>query len=248
VLLLATNAISLLINLFPLCLVLIGFGTVGLITRPQSEVVSKELHDKGRVLVGFFVEGIELGNGVIKCVLGDRAGLVGSVEDLVVKDGEVEGQSETDGMRGRKIGVSNSTGGLVGIQSRSSGFFSCVTGLEFGKVSVVISLHLVVEYFGFFGCRVGDQAFFDDSENVIADFDEFAFDLGLVVLDDFHVATGTLLFDAGDNTPRGTSGSDDILVGNTQKVAFLDGEFLGLLGNLLPEVVSNTGNENKSGQ
>ncbi len=41
------------------------------------------------------------------------------------------------------------------------------------------------------------------------------------------------MFDGGDHTPGGTSGSDDILVGDGKKVAFLNGEFLGLTGDLL---------------
>jgi len=221
-------------RLFFLSVPLVGAIGIGLVTRPQREVVTEELHDQGRVLVGFFVEGIEFGNSIVKGLLGYRAGLVGSVENLVVKDGEVEGKSEADGVRRRKVRLGNSTGGLVSIQSGSGGFLSCVSGLEFGEVSVVISLHLVVENFGFLRCGVGDEGFLNDAKDVVTDFDEFGFDLGLVVLDDFHLVAIALLFDAGNDAPRCSSGSDDILVGNAQQVAFLDGEFLGLLGNFLP--------------
>lgn len=34
-----------------------------------------------------------------------------------------------------------------------------------------------------------------------------------------------LLFDAGDNSPGRTSGSDNVLVGNRQEVALIDSEF-----------------------
>ncbi len=169
-------------------------------------------------------------------MLGYRAGLVRGVENLVVKDGEVKSKSEADRVRRRKVRLGNSTGSLVGIQGGSGGFLSCVSGLEFGEVSVVISLHLVVENFGFFGSGVRDEGFFNDTKDVVTDFDKFGFDLGLVVLDDFHLVSISLLFDGGYDTPRCSSGSDDILVGNAQQVAFLDSEFLGLLGNFLPVV------------
>ena len=213
---------------------LIGTIGIGLVARPQSEVITEKLHDEGRVLVGFFVEGIELGNSVVEGLLGDRAGLVGSIEDLVVEDGEVEGKTKTDRVRRRKVGLGDSTGGLVSIQSGSSGFLSCVSGLEFGEVSVVVTLHLVVENLGFLGGGVRDKGFFDDAEDIVTDFDEFGFDLGLVVLDDFHLAAIALLFDAGNDAPRCSSGSDNVLVSNAQQVAFFDGKFLGLLGNFLP--------------
>jgi hypothetical protein len=35
------------------------------------------------------------------------AGTVGGVEDLVVEDGEVEGEAETDGVSGSELGLGN---------------------------------------------------------------------------------------------------------------------------------------------
>ena len=35
---------------------------------PQGEIVSQELHDEGAVLVAVLVEGVQLGNGIIKCL------------------------------------------------------------------------------------------------------------------------------------------------------------------------------------
>ena len=67
---------------------------------PECEVVAEELHDEGAVFVRLLVEGVELGNGIVKRLLGKVAGLVGGVLDLVVEDGEVEGQAEADGMGG----------------------------------------------------------------------------------------------------------------------------------------------------
>lgn len=54
--------------------------------RPQGEVVPEQLHDERGVLVALLGEGIELSNGVVEGSLGQAAGAVGRVEDLVVED------------------------------------------------------------------------------------------------------------------------------------------------------------------
>ncbi len=57
-------------------------------------------------------------------------------------------------------------------------------------------------------------------ENVVADLGELGFDLLSVLLDEadlLRVALGLLLLlDRGDDSPRGTTGTDDVLVGNRQ--------------------------------
>ena len=35
---------------------------------PQGQIVSQQLHDQGAVLVAVLVEGVQLGNGIIKCL------------------------------------------------------------------------------------------------------------------------------------------------------------------------------------
>ena len=98
---------------------------------------------------------------------------------------------------------------------------------------MVIALHLVVEDLGLLGGGVGDEGLLDDAEDVVADVDELGLDLGLVVLDDGHLVGVALLLDGGDDAPRRTTGTDDVLVGDGEEVALLDGELLGLLGHLL---------------
>jgi hypothetical protein len=46
---------------------------LGHVRRPQSQVVTQKLHDKGRVLVRIFIESVELGNSVVKGLLGELA-------------------------------------------------------------------------------------------------------------------------------------------------------------------------------
>ena len=116
---------------------LIGTIGIGLVARPQCEVITEKLHDEGRVLVGFFVEGIELGNSIVEGLLGYRAGLVRSVENLVVKDGEVKSKTKADRVRRRKVRLGDSTGGLVSIKGSSGGFLADIANLELGKVTVL---------------------------------------------------------------------------------------------------------------
>jgi hypothetical protein len=92
-----------------------GGSSLGLIAigrRPQSEIVAQELHDEGAVAVRLLGERIELGDGIVKRLLGQMAGTVRRVEDLVVEDGEVQGETKTDGMRRGELGLSN-IGGVL---------------------------------------------------------------------------------------------------------------------------------------
>ena len=212
---------------------LVGLCLGGLVGGPQGEVVAKELHDEGRILVRLLVEGVELGDGIVECLFGDVTGTVGAVEDLVVEDGEVEGKAKTDGVGGGKVSGGDARGGLVGIEGGRSGSLASLAGLELGEVTVVIALHLVVEDLGLLGGGVGDEGLLDDAEDVIADVDELGLDLGLVVLDDGHLVGIALLLDGGNDAPGRTAGADDVLVGDGEEVALLNGELLGLLGNLL---------------
>lgn len=81
---------------------------------------------------------------------------------------------------------------------------------------------------------LGDQGVVKDVEDILADLLELGLDLLTVVADDGNVLVGTLLLffllDRGDDAPRGTSGTDDILVGDGKEVTLVNGEFTTDLG------------------
>ena len=79
---------------------------------PECKVIPEELHNEGGVLVAFFAEGIQFGNGIIECLLGKVASTVGRVQDLVVEDGEVEGQTQADGVGRGQLGLGDVGGAL----------------------------------------------------------------------------------------------------------------------------------------
>lgn len=67
------------------------------------------------------------------------------VEDLVVEDGEVEGESESDGVGRRKLGDGDIGGSLVSLEGLVGGVLALVSSSELGEVSVVVSHPGVVE-------------------------------------------------------------------------------------------------------
>lgn len=168
------------------------------------------------------------GNSVIKSKLGQVAGLVGGVQDLVVEDGEVKGQAEADGVGRGEVSLGDLGGGLVGLQGVVGSTLAAVANGELSQVTVVVTLHLVVEDLGLAGLSGLDEVVVQDLQDVVADLGQLSLDLLAVLLDQGNlalVALGLLLLlDRGNNAPRGTAGTNDVLVGDGQEIPLLNGE------------------------
>lgn len=130
--------------------------------------------------------------------------------------------------------------------SGSSSNLALLTGSKLSKVSVVVAFpinvvsplsfcqttghhtHLVVEDLGLSRFGLWDESIVKDVENILADFLEFGLDLLAIVADGgdmFVRALGFLLLLNGrDDSPRGTSGSDDVLVGDREEVSLVNRE------------------------
>lgn len=95
----------------------------------------------------------------------------------------------------------------------------------------------MVEDLGLAGGGVGDEEVVEDIENILADLLELGLDLVAVVLDGGYVLVGALRFllllDRGDDAPRGTSGTDNVLVGDAEEVTLVNGELSAQLSHLL---------------
>ena len=91
-----------------------------------------------------------------------------------------------------------------------------------------IDAHLVVENLGLARLGLGNEGLVEDVQDILADLLELGLDLLAVVADGANVllrALGLLLLlDRGDDAPRGTSCADNVLVGDGQKVALVNGE------------------------
>lgn len=126
------------------------------------QVVSEELHDQGGVLIALLTQGVKLctslafgmhtedtahtSNGIIESKLGKVASLVGRVEDLIVEDGEVKSQAQTDGVGRGEVGLSDLRGALVGLERSISGTLTAVANGKLGQIAVVVTLPVIPRY------------------------------------------------------------------------------------------------------
>lgn len=71
------------------------------------------------------------------------ASLVRGVEDLIVEHGEVQGETQADGVGGGKVGLGNLGGGLVGLEGLVGRVLAAVANGELGQVTVVVTLPVI---------------------------------------------------------------------------------------------------------
>ena len=74
---------------------------------PESQVVAKELHDKRAVAVRFLGKRIEFSNCVVKGLLGQMAGAIRRIQDLIVEYREIECKTQTNRVGWSKLGLSD---------------------------------------------------------------------------------------------------------------------------------------------
>ena len=140
-----------------------------------------------------FLDLVDIGNGIIESFLGKLAGLCWVILDFVVEDRVVEGQTESDGVGGLEVGFGNAGGLLVGFVSTFASSIMGGSGGVLGNVSVVISLHFVVEDLGFGVGSLADQFGVDELNDLIAIFVKFGNNLGLVSPEESNVLGSLLL-------------------------------------------------------
>lgn len=63
------------------------------------------MHDQGAVAVALLGERVKLGNSIVEGLLGEVASTVGGIEDLIVEYGEVQSETEADGVGGGEISL-----------------------------------------------------------------------------------------------------------------------------------------------
>lgn len=95
--------------------------------------------------------------------------------------------------------------------------------------------HLVVEDLGLSRLGRRNQVLVKNIENVIADLGKLGLNLLAVLLDKGNLGRVALrlllLLDRSDYSPRGTAGTNDVLVGDGEEVALLDGQVAVLGGD-----------------
>jgi hypothetical protein len=104
------------------------------------QVVSEQLHDKGRILIALLTQCVELSNGIIESLLRQVASLIGGVQDLVIEDREVQGQTKTDWVCWGEISLSNFGSILVSFKRLVGRSLSLLGNSELGEISMIVTL------------------------------------------------------------------------------------------------------------
>merc|ERR1712125_293765 len=193
-----------------------------LVGRPEREVVTQQLHDESGVLVRVLLDIVELRDGILESGARHFASLVWILEHLVLEDGIVECETETNWVSHCQVLLGNLVSLLVS-QPRVFGRLGLgVAVTELSDVPVIVGLHLLVEDLRLASRRLTDEAVVQETKNGVADFLEFCFDFAAIlfrVLGLLVVALRLfLLFDARDNAPRSTAAADRVLVGHGEQV------------------------------
>merc|ERR1719487_854116 len=215
-------------------------STTLLVRGPQSQVVTQELHDQSRILVGILRDTVKLGNGIFESCASHLASFLRVAKHFVLEHRVVQGQTQANRMGHGQTRTGNSGSLLISLACILCSLLLFIISLEFSNVTVVICLHLVVEDFGFIRRCFSQKVAVQESQNGTADSVELRLNLSAILASKLGVVLVALglffLLNAGDDSPGSTTTSDCVLVGHRQKVALLDGQFLTGTANLLHEI------------
>ena len=148
-----------------------------LLLAPEREVLLEELNDALGVTEVVFLELIDLVKSLLERVIGELASLGVILEDLVVEDREVKGESKFDGVAGGKI---NFVSLLVCSLGLLLDVFKLVILGVLGNIAVIITDHLDEEGFGLLSAFGAEDAAVDHLDDLLAVSHELFFDLTLV--------------------------------------------------------------------
>mmetsp|Transcript_89519 Transcript_89519/g.253303 ORF Transcript_89519/g.253303 Transcript_89519/m.253303 type:complete len:206 (+) Transcript_89519:224-841(+) len=201
-------------------------GLALLVRGPERQIIAEQLHDEGGVLVGVLCDVVELGDRVLEGGARHLARLVRVRQHLVLKHREVQSKTEADRVRhcqvlgGNRLRLLVSTLGII-----RSLFLVSASGV-FGNVTIVVSLHLLIEDLRL-ACRcLPNETVVQDGKDLLTDVIEFGFHLLAVLLRELCVLlvalAGLLLLHAGDDAPRSAARTHGVLVGHRQEIAFFN--------------------------
>jgi hypothetical protein len=74
------------------------------------------LHYESRILVALLRKRVKFCNSVIECLFGEMARAIGTIQNLIIKYREIEGEPKTDRVCWGQFGDGNIGGGLVSIE------------------------------------------------------------------------------------------------------------------------------------
>ena len=208
-----------------------------LLLSPESQILLEEFNDGLGIAEVALLELVNLVEGVLEGLVGKVAGSLVVLHDLVVEDGEVEGEAELDGVAG---GKGDLVGGVVGLEGVGFGGIEVGTLGVLGNVTIVVADHLDEE--GLWLTVAGSLEYVgvDHVHDALAVVAELSFDAGLVLgkgIGEFGVL-GVLL-NCGNGAAGGALGADEVLEGNGEEVALVGGDIGTLLLHDLLELVNH---------
>merc|ERR1719162_2657597 len=112
---------------------------------PQRQVVTEQLHDESGVLVRIFGNVVKLRDSLFERLASHLASLFWLAEHLVLKDGEVKGKAQADGVSDGQIFFGHCLCSFICLCCRVCCPFLFVTLSVLCDVAVVVGLHLLVE-------------------------------------------------------------------------------------------------------
>ena len=186
---------------------------------PEGEILLEQLNDALSVAEVILLKLIDLIEGLLESGVSELTCASVVLENLVVEDGVVEGESELDGVAGGKIdGVSL----LVGLLSLLLDILELSLLGVLGDVTIVVTYHLDEEGLGLVGAFGAEHAVVDHVDDLLAVSGELGLNLALVG-EKCRVEFGVLgvLLDGGDGAACGAFAADQVLEGNGKEVALV---------------------------
>jgi hypothetical protein len=180
-----------------------------LLVLPQGQVLLKELNDTLGITEIVLLEFVNLVESILEGLVSELAGGLMVLHDFVVEDGEVEGETELDGIAGGKGDLVSFVVGLEGVllDLLHEGTFSVLS-----DVAVVVADHLDEESFGLTVASLGEHLLVDHVNDTLAVSGQLVLDLGFVVAESRGIlgVLGVLL-NGGNSAASGSLGADEVL-------------------------------------
>ena len=142
---------------------------------PEGEVLLKELNDRLGISEGFFIDIIDLLEGIRQGLFSEGAGLLMVVHNFVVEDGEVECESKSNWVASVQA-LGSLLCEVVVLEGTMLDGVELISGGALGDVSIVVTHHLVEEGLGLFSGGDSHTLVLDNFNDVHALVVKFLFD------------------------------------------------------------------------
>jgi hypothetical protein len=134
----------------------LSVSTFNKITCPKSKVISQKLHYSSWISVLFLFKCVQILNGCVESLLGQFAGKFWRAHDFIIENRVVQGKTQSNWMSSLEfLGFFLCL--FIRILCAIDNWFSFITLLEFTKISIIISFHLVEEHDGLWVGRVIEE-------------------------------------------------------------------------------------------